>query len=262
MLFKQSELQEPSFLDEAMNIISNTSFLSESEGFYHPSMVSIRENVSLGKNLIKLEDLVEYSISNGITNAGQAIQTICEQNGIETDSIGFSVNETSIIADRDMADTVAAFQEGGMDVYINPISSMDPVYQITTSIVEAMIDNAGTENEAYFDHLFESFINDSYEDIINEAEVVNNVNGKEETVQNTADQAQNDTDGFWARKIAALKSTYRKLKEKAAGATGTAKQKILEQMQKVSDAIKHLKEKFFKKKEACQQETEVCNGGK
>ena len=166
MLFKQSELQEPSFLDEAMNIISNTSFLSESEGFYHPSMVSIRENVSLGKNLIKLEDLVEYAISNGITNAGQAIQTICEQNGIETDSIGFSVNETSIIADRDMADTVAAFQEGGMDVYINPISSMDPVYQITTSIVEAMIDNAGTENEAYFDHLFESFINDSYEDII------------------------------------------------------------------------------------------------
>ena len=262
MLFKQSELQEPSFLDEAMNIISNTSFLSESEGFYHPSMVSIRENVSLGKNLIKLEDLVEYSISNGITNAGQAIQTICEQNGIETNSIGFSVNETSVIADKDMADTVATFQEGGMDVYINPISSMDPVYQITTSIVEAMIDNAGTENEAYFDHLFESFINDSYEDIINEAEVVNNVNGKEETVQNTADQAQNDTDGFWARKIAALKSTYRKLKEKAAGATGTAKQKILEQMQKVSDAIKHLKEKFFKKKEACQQETEGCNGGK
>lgn len=262
MLFKQSELQEPSFLDEAMNIISNTSFLSESEGFYHPSMVSIRENVSLGKNLIKLEDLVEYSISNGITNAGQAIQTICEQNGIETDSIGFSVNETSVIADKDMADTVATFQEGGLDVYINPISSMDPVYQITTSIVEAMIDNAGTENEAYFDHLFESFINDSYEDIINEAEVVNNVNGKEETVQNTADQAQNDTDGFWARKIAALKSTYRKLKEKAAGATGTAKQKILEQMQKISDAIKHLKEKFFKKKEACQQETEVCNGGK
>ena len=262
MLFKQSELQEPSFLDEAMNIISNTSFLSESEGFYHPSMVSIRENVSLGKNLIKLEDLVEYSISNGITNAGQAIQTICEQNGIETDSIGFSVNETSVIADKDMADTVASFQEGGLDVYINPISSMDPVYQITTSIVEAMIDNAGTENEAYFDHLFESFINDSYEDIINEAEVVNNVNGKEETVQNTADQAQNDTDGFWARKIAALKSTYRKLKEKAAGATGTAKQKILEQMQKISDAIKHLKEKFFKKKEACQQETEVCNGGK
>ena len=262
MLFKQSELQEPSFLDEAMNIISNTSFLSESEGFYHPSMVSIRENVSLGKNLIKLEDLVEYSISNGITNAGQAIQTICEQNGIETDSIGFSVNETSIIADKDMADTVVAFKEGGLDVYINPISSMDPIYQITTSIVEAMIDNAGTENEAYFDHLFESFINDSYEDIINEAEVVNNVNGKEETVQNTADQAQNDTDGFWARKIAALKSTYRKLKEKAAGATGTAKQKILEQMQKVSDAIKHLKEKFFKKKEACQQETEGCNGGK
>lgn len=260
MLFKQSELQEPSFLDEAMNIISNSSFLSESESFYHPSMVSIRENVSLGKNLIKLEDLVEYAISNGITNAGQAIQTVCEQVGIDTDSIGFSVNETSLIADRDMADTVAVFKEEGMDVYINPISSMDPVYQVTRSIVEAMVNNAGTENENYFDHLFESFINDSYEDIINEAEVVDNVNGKEETVQNTATQAQNDTDGFWARKIAALKSTYRKLKERAAETTGTAKQKILDQMQKISDSIKHLKEKFTKKKE--DQQTEVGNGGK
>lgn len=249
MLFKQSELTG-SCLDEAIQLIDNSSFLFESESFYHPSMVSVRENQRLGLNLIKMEDLVEYSLANGICDAEEAVRSVCEENSIDLNTIGFSVNETSIITDPEMADTVRFFKENGLDVYVNQISSLDPVYQLSSSIVEAMINNAGTNNEEYFDHLFESFILDeSYDEILSESEIIDNIKSKAEGIKNSVTQAATDAKNYSAKKLASLKSIYRQLKGKLSSAYGSAKQTIRAQMDKVSQGIDYLKNKISSEKD-------------
>jgi hypothetical protein len=85
MLFSQNELINP--LDEAAQLLESSQFLNESESAYQPYMVPIRESKQYGSNLIKVEDLVEYSLANGIIDANYAIDSVCEANDIEREKM-------------------------------------------------------------------------------------------------------------------------------------------------------------------------------
>lgn len=245
MLFKQSELTGSS-LDEAIELIDDSSFLTESESSYYPFMVSIRENSRLGLNLIEMEDLIEYANSNGIFEADKAIKSVCEENSIDDiNSIGFSVNETTLISDPEMVDTVSCFKEQGFDVFINPISSLDPVYQVSSAIVESMINYSGTTQEQYFDRLFESFLNDEYiDEILSESEIIKNIKSNTEGIKNSITQTATDAKNYAFKKLASLQSIYRQLKRKMNTTYGDAKNAVREQLDKVSKGIDYLKNKI------------------
>lgn len=239
MIFKQNEIVENK-LNEAIEIIDSSDFLTESEGAYYPFMVPIRENTRVGLNLIEMEDLVEYAMANGIFDANYVINSICEENGIEPSSVGFSVSETTLIKDPEMIDTVQAFKEQGFDIFINPISNLDPVYQMSSAIAESMINYFGTDKELYFDSLFESFINDEFDDVLAESEIINNINGEVDEIKNSINT--NDSDSILAKKLAALQNIYRQIKD-------SSLEKIQKVKEKILNAIDFVKSKISSKKE-------------
>ena len=110
---------------ESASLVNELVRLTESESTYEPEMVPIRENQRLGKNLIRLEDLVEYAIANGITDAGYAINSICEASEISPDSIAFSVNEENMATDQELFDTVKAFVNENATVLVSPVCTRE-----------------------------------------------------------------------------------------------------------------------------------------
>ena len=75
MLYNANDLQM-SVIDEAMTLLEGANYLTESESRYYPEMVPIRENDRLGYKLMRIEDLVEYSLANGITDSDVMILLI------------------------------------------------------------------------------------------------------------------------------------------------------------------------------------------
>lgn len=244
MLFKQSELG--SALDEASRLLEGSSYLTDAESAYHPSMLPIRENSRLGLNMIKLEDFVEYALDNGISDASYALNSVCEANDVDPSSVGFSIDEVSAIYDDEMTDTAMQLKEAGIPVFANPISSLDPIYQITEAVVDTMIEYAGTESEDYADSLFEAFINDDYSTVLSEAEVIDKIKSGAESAKNAVVGAVSDAKKFASKKLASLRKKLRELQKKASTATGEAKVFLSKQIDKVKQAIAHLKAKLKK----------------
>lgn len=238
MLFKQSELDTA--LGEASRLLEGSSYLTDAESAYHPSMLPIRENSRLGLNMIKLEDFVEYALDNGISDAGYALNSVCEANDVEPDTIGFSIDEVSAIYDDEMTDTAVQLKEAGVPVFANPISSLNPVYQITEAVIDTMVQYADTEQEDAADSLFEAFINDDYATVLSEAEIVDKIKSGAESAKNAVAGAASDAKKFASEKLASLRKKLRELQAKAAKATGQAKDFILRQIDKVKQAISHL----------------------
>ena len=238
MLFKQSELD--SALDEASRLLEGSSYLTDAESVYHPSMLPIRENSRLGLNMIKLEDFVEYALDNGISDAGYALNSVCEANDVEPGTIGFSIDEVSAIYDDEMTDTAVQLKEAGVPVFANPISSLNPVYQITEAVIDTMVQYADTEQEDVADALFEAYVNDDYDTVLSEAEIVDKIKSGAESAKNAVAGAASDAKKFASEKLASLRKKLRELQAKAAKATGQAKDFILRQIDKVKQAISHL----------------------
>ena len=245
MLFKQDELN--SAIDEASRLLDNSSYLTESESVYDPTMVAIRENSRLGLNIIRLEDLVEYAQCNGISDAGYAIDSICEANQVDMYTLAFSIDEVSAIYDPEMADTALVFKENGAQVFAAPISSLNPVYQLTSAVTDNMLEMCGTEYEQAADSLLEDFINDNYDSVLSEAAIIDKMKTGAESVKNTVLNAASNVKKTAAEKLAALRKKLVEYKEKAKHLAGVATQKCLKAIEKIKQAIIYLKNKIASK---------------
>lgn len=110
---------------EVSNLINRLPCLDETESTYEPEMVPVRESSRLGKNMIRLEDLVEYSVANGITDAGYAISSVCEAASISPESVVFTVQESNILSDYNMFETAKAFMNENATVLVSPVCTRE-----------------------------------------------------------------------------------------------------------------------------------------
>lgn len=222
MVFAERDMQL-SNLDEATAILEHASYLTDAESRYYPEMVPIRENSRLGCNIIRVEDFIDYGLSNGITEGGYALAQICEASGIEQSSVAFSVDEVSILEDTEMDDTVRALLNTGVKVYASPINEHDMAYVMTESVIEAMIASAEQGNEEYGDALFEAFISDDFDTYLAEQFIQESIQDKIHSagnsvqsymnkVQDTVRQAAGKSRNWIARKISSLRSLAIKAK--------------------------------------------------
>ena len=242
MLFKQSDLTDT--LDEATQLLESCQFLNEAESSYHPYMVPIRESKEYEANIVKVEDLVEYSMANGITDAGYAIDQICESNDLSIDTLAFSIDEAMAFYDDEMLDTALTLAEAGAAVVVAPISRLDPMYQLTESVVDNMMEYTGTENEEAADALFESFIMDDYDSVFAEAAIVDKIKTKASGVKAAVSSKASNAKKAISEKMASLREKMRGLKERAKTLTGKAKEKCLAAIDKCKQGLSFLKEKL------------------
>lgn len=235
-----------SSLNEATTFLDNSYYLTEQESAYYPAMVLVRENSRLGLNLVRLEDLVDYSLANNITDYGYAINSVCEASNVDVGSIGLSVDEVSIIEDAEMADTVREFGNNGIPVYVAPLPSTD----IACVMAEAVIDTCVEYDNA--DYLLEAYVDDDFETLLNENVITDKISSAYKTVKgaasnaydkvaNAISSAKNTSSKWISKKIVSLKKTYRKYKEKA---KNFASPKIDAICRKIKSAIEFLKSKL------------------
>lgn len=224
MVFAERDMQL-SNLDEATAILENASYLTDAESRYYPEMVPIRENSRLGCNLIRVEDFVDYSLSNGITEGGYALAQICEASGIEQNTVAFSVDEVSILEDTEMDDTVRGLLDAGAKVYAAPINENDMAYVMTESVVDAMCASMEQGQTEYGDALFEAFISDDFDTYLNEEFILESIQSKLQNIKSgaqnymsklhdTVSQAAGKSKNWIARKISSLRSLAAKAKAK------------------------------------------------
>lgn len=235
-----------SSLNEATSFLDNSYYLTEQESAYYPAMVLIRENSRLGLNLVRLEDLVDYSLANNITDYGYAINSVCEASNVDVGSIGLSVDEVSIIEDAEMADTVREFTNNGIPVYVAPLPSTD----IASVMAEAVIDTCFEYDNA--DYLLEAYVDDDFDTLLNENVITDKISSAYKTVKTTAgnaydkvtsaiSSAKNSSSKWISKKIASLKKLYNKYSTKA---KNFANPKIDAICKKIKSAINYLKSKL------------------
>ena len=177
MLYTANEMKT-SFLDEAMAILEGANYLSEEESRYYPQMVPVRENARIGKNFIRVEDLIEYSLSNGINDGAYALGQICEAANVNPQTIAFSIDEVSILEDSEMEDTVRQLMAAGAEVYAAPISENDMVYIMAETVCDISIAGIEEDAEDYTDALFEAFLDDDFETFFSENSITDTIHNK------------------------------------------------------------------------------------
>lgn len=243
-------------IDEACNFLDSCEYLTEQESVFYPAMVTIRENSRLGLNLIRLEDLVDYSLANNITDAGYAINSVCEASGIDLSTVGLYVNETTLIEDSEMEDTVRDFRNNNIPTFIAPLPKSDIAYIMAEAVTNCMIeyDNADFLLEAYVDDDIDTLLN---EEAFNEELSVTGIAKKNigrvvdavkdgassvyNKISNAVSNAKNASSSWISKKIASLKSLLSEYKNKATTYGG---QKVNAVCNKLRSAIDYLKSKL------------------
>lgn len=231
-------------LDEAFTFLDNSEYLTEQESAYFPAMVPIIENSRLGMNIIRLEDLVNYSLANNISEAGYAINQICESASIDISNIGFSVKDTSIIEDSEIEDTVKQFTEAGLPVFVSQISDNDPSYILAEAVINKMIE------DDLNDYLLEAYVYDDIDTILNEG-VVDTISTPFKAMGRGVATVGEKMKSNWrhskkwaSKKIASLTKALSKMKDKT---TGFVKPKFKAIANKITGAIDYLKDKIKRK---------------
>ena len=240
MLIQESQLRE----QDSFDFLDNVEYLDESAP-YSAGMVPIVYNQRLDQEMIQLESMVDYALTNGISNASEALRSICEENQAHMNKISFVVNEYSVLADSEMADTVYQLRENGYLVNIQPISSESIYY---TKLQEALkLDDQfdDYENSA---HIIQYVNENVFEDASNKAsEVWNSAKGHVSKNWNNMKKFASETKENMAKKYSAIKKTISEKAAKAKKATGDAKVFLLKQIDKLKKAARDLKEKISKK---------------
>ena len=167
MLITESQLGT-GFGRSGMSLLENMSYLTEEESQYHAAMVPIVENARIGANVVALEDIMKFSESNGIDDLGYALSCVCEASGIEANTIVFSVQETSVIADRDVANLVSDIMNEGVAIAAVPLSEYHPASILAEAAISHLI-NTGDSS------MLEAFVNDDISSLLeyNEIEAMN-----------------------------------------------------------------------------------------
>ena len=157
MLITESQLGT-GFGRSGMSLLENMSYLTEEESQYHAAMVPVIENTEIGANIVALEDIMKFAESNGIDDLGYALGCVCEASNIGANTVAFSVQETSVIADQDVASLVSDIMNEGAPIVAVPLSSYDPAYTLAEASIDYMLETGdSTFLEAYVNDDFEVF---------------------------------------------------------------------------------------------------------
>lgn len=251
MLYTADEMKT-SFLDEAMAILEGANYLSEEESRYYPQMVPIRENTRIGRNLIRVEDLIEYSLSNGISDGAYALGQICEAANVDPQTIAFSVDEVSILEDSEMEDTVRQLMAAGAEVYAAPISENDMAYIMAETACDISIMGIEQDEEEYTDTLFEAFLVDDFETFLSENNVVDQIQSKVSYARGKANALY---DTKVAPKVSQAKDKGHSIINKIESTMSSAFSKSKEWLAKKISSFRTLLDKFLGKEKATEDKS-------
>ena len=170
MLITESQLGT-GFGRSGMSLLENMSYLTEEESQYHAAMVPVVENARIGANVVALEDIMKFAESNGIDDLGYALSCVCEASGIEANTIVFSVQETSVIADAEVASLTRDIMNEGVAIAAVPISERHPASILAEAAVNRLL-NTGDSS------LLEAYVNDDLSAFAEDGEGILNAPGK------------------------------------------------------------------------------------
>lgn len=240
MLIQESQLRS----QDSFDFLDNVDYLEESAE-YSAAMVPVIYNQRLDQEMIQLESMVDYALTNGISNASDAVRSICEDNQAHMNKISFVVNEYSVLADSEMVDTVYQLRENGYLVNIQPISSESIFY---TKLQEALELDDQFDDYKNSAHILQYVNENVFEDVSNKAsEVWTGVKNHVSNNWNNMKQFASETKESMAKKLSAIKKTISEKAAKARKATGDAKVFLLKQIDKLKKAASDLKAKIAKK---------------
>ena len=148
MLFKQSDLVYD-LIQEASNILNESVYLDESEAVVSAKAIPVVENSRIGAYVVRLEDIATFAEDHGMSYEN-AISSIAESNGIDTNNLAVAVKETTIMANPSIVNELA-------NVVVTPIPKTDAMYRFTEACVDAFIESGDV---SYMDLLVEETTND------------------------------------------------------------------------------------------------------
>ena len=240
MLYNSADLQT-SVIDETMALLEGANYLTESESRYYPEMVPIRENDRLGCKLMRIEDLVEYSLSNGINDSAIAVNQICEAAKVDPSEIGFTVDEVNLLEDIELEETIRNIIQSNPDIpfFAAPISENDMASVITNAAVGTLAQALDEGSDEYGFALFEAYVDNDFQTLLNEDFVVeqiyalgrpNNLNSLNESedsmnlkIESAINEAYNNINTWDAKKVSALRTIALGLNESGDGDSDLAK---------------------------------------
>ena len=223
------------------SVLESLCYLTEAESKYDPCMVSIKNSCRLDQDMIRLESVRDYVLDSGINNVVDVIHNICEANLISTNKIAFMVNEASLYEDDELANTAYQLLEHGFNVNIAQLSS-DNIYYRALDEALRLDQYAETFDESYNlqDYVFnENIIKDGYQKV--KDNVSRNIN--------TIVDFYTDTKKSISNKLAALSKKIKELTAKATTLTGSAKETINKQINKLKAAYSAAKKKAVSMKD-------------
>ena len=199
MLIPESDLAA-SRGGDVFSMLESMDYLTEDESTYDAAMVPIVENSRIGANVVALEDIMEFCESNGIEDMGYAVSQICEASNVEPSTLAFSVQETSVIADADMAQLVSDVMSEGCNVLAVPPSPYDPLNEMAGMAVEACMNGD--------DSLLEAYANFDFYEFLDEATINNDKAGVINNLQNYITQYDSTGDKTLLKRIRAILGHY------------------------------------------------------
>ena len=135
MLFRESELTSAintrSIFDEAYDLLSEATYLTEDESFLSPVAVPIVENSRLGIPVVNFSDVSRLSEENGI-DYGCAVMAIAESNGIS--DVCVAVTESDIILNPDLVYEMD-------NIVISEMPDSHVVYQYTEACLDTWLES-------------------------------------------------------------------------------------------------------------------------
>lgn len=234
-------------LDEASAIVGSSKTLFHENTEYFPELVIIRESKEYNTNIIRIEDLVEYATSNGITNGTQAIINVCEARDVHTSTVSLSLDEVNAYADQEMLDTARQFVEAGFQVFLNPISKNDPVYQIAEATFDKLYDLMQRGEEVDSNDLLNAYLNDDFKSLKEAVDInpQNKILQKLKRVPQDVSENINDKE-YLAKKMSSMRNMYYSLRNKVQGTTPTNMNVVTVKalMNKTQQAIGFIKAKL------------------
>ena len=150
MLFKQYDLASNS-IQEANNILNESIYLDESESILSTKAIPVIENSRIGAYVVRFNDISCFAEDHGVSYM-DAMSSIAESNGINTNNLAVAIKETTIMTNPDIVNELA-------NVVVTPLPKTDAMYQFTEACVDAFIESGDT---SYMDLLVErsTIIND------------------------------------------------------------------------------------------------------
>ena len=223
MLIKQNQL-----LGEATAFLDTLYRIPLSENAFPAKMVNVRHNPRLGRDLIQLESFLKFGQINGINDGGYAVHLICEANEVpSTIFIAFAVNEENLFLDTSLLETYCQLKNSNFNVYVSPISEYSP---FCTKLQEALL-----YDDAYPDYAsspnLQRYVRESVLDDTKDS-LTKGVNNAKSAVQGGSKEV--------AGKLASIRKEIATKTAKMATATGSAKVKLSQQINKLKSASKEL----------------------